>query len=143
MDTPSPGLTIHQDHPLPPFDGSSIVRLLSQTAEAEGHQIGEVGVILAGHALVHELNRTHLQHDYITDVLSFPLHEPGDAIEGEIYVDVETAQERFAEFGTSLEAEVLRYVVHGFLHLLGYDDATPEEREAMRLKEDRYLQQFT
>jgi len=99
-----------------------------------------VGIILAGHEAVLELNKTWLEHDYHTDVLSFLLES--DPIEGEVYVDIETAAERHVEFGTTLTAEIERYIVHGVLHLCGHEDATDEERKQMKALEDQYLSEF-
>ena len=98
---------------------------------------GDIGIVFADHDTVLELNREWLDHDWNTDVISFLLEE--DPIEGEVYIDVETAAERHAEFGTTSIEELERYVVHGLLHLCGHDDATDKQREAMRLLEDRYL----
>lgn len=61
---------------------------------------------------------------------------------GEIVIGVETAHRNAKRYGQSLEQELLRLAVHGTLHLLGYDDTTPQQRQQMRRKEQRYLQQF-
>lgn len=98
-----------------------------------------VSVVLTGHKLVHELNTQYLDHDYNTDVLSFLLSEADDTLEGEVYVDVETAAERCGEFHTSVLEEIVRYVVHGVLHLTGLDDSTKEERQNMARLEDEIL----
>ena len=74
--------------------------------------------------------------------MSFVLDEDArarGALDGEIYVDLDTAEERAPEFGTTFEAEALRYVAHGVLHLAGHDDATDPQRAAMRVLEDRAL----
>jgi len=105
--------------------------------EGQGRSCASVGVVFADHDTVLALNTTWLEHDWHTDVISFLLED--DPVEGEIYIDVETAMERHAEFGATVQQEVERYVVHGMLHLCGLDDATPEQREAMRVLEDRYL----
>ncbi len=107
-----------------------------------GEQVSwtHVRIILAHHETVTELNRTWLQHDYDTDVLSFVIEESEQGLEGEVYVDSETAAERHEEFGTSYEKEVLRYVVHGLLHLAGHDDLTAEGRRLMTHLENRYLE---
>ena len=99
----------------------------------------EIGVVLGNRALVRELNRRFLEHDHATDVLTFPLSKDGDVIEGEVYVDLDTADERCTEFGASFEMEAARYVIHGVLHLIGYSDETGEQRAAMRELEDAYL----
>lgn len=102
--------------------------------------LASVSIVLADHAQVLQLNRDYLGHDYHTDVLSFDLSAPeGEAVEGEVYVDLDTAAERHREFDTAFETEALRYVAHGVLHLMGYDDATDEGKSIMRAFEDRYL----
>jgi rRNA maturation RNase YbeY len=99
-------------------------------------------VVLTDHETVRRLNQDYLGHDYNTDVLSFSLREQdGDDVdvEGEVYVDLDTANERHDEFDTSFEREACRYVAHGVLHLLGYDDATESGQQAMRAREDAAL----
>lgn len=138
----SPSLLIEQAHADLHLDERMLRRLIEHVLAEEGFAVRYLGVILTDHATVLELNRTYLEHDYLTDVLSFSLSDeasPGRAVDGEVYVDLDTATERHDEFGASFEAEAARYVVHGLLHLLGYDDATPEERSAMQELEDRYL----
>lgn len=108
----------------------------------EGVAAADVTVILADHALVHRLNREWLEHDDPTDVLSFSLDAEAlsrGQLDGEVYVDLDTAAERAPEFGATMAHEALRYVAHGLLHLAGHDDATDDQRAAMRALEDRYL----
>lgn len=114
----------------------------ARVAEGEGVMWAEVNIILGDHVLVRDLNREWLDHDWDTDVVSFPLNEEDadqDGIEGEVYVDLDTAQEVAPEHSATFEHEALRYVIHGLLHLVGHDDATDEKRAAMRALEDRYL----
>lgn len=101
-----------------------------------------VGVILSRRDAIHEMNRDFLQHDYPTDVLSFPIVEDRAALEGEVYVDLDMAAERASEFGEPFSREAARYVVHGLLHLLGHDDASLEERAQMSALENRYLGRY-
>ena len=117
--------------------------LIHMVADGEGMPIADVSIVLTDHATVLDLNRDYLQHDYHTDVLSFSLTEaPEEGLDGEVYVDLDTAAERCVEFDTSYEAEAMRYAVHGVLHLMGYDDATDAERVTMRQLEDQYLGQL-
>lgn len=135
-------IEIVQAHPSRMLDEGRLLRVLEATLAGEGAEAGEVTVVLTDHTHVHDLNRTHLAHDYETDVLSFWLGaDDGEGpVEGEIYVDLDTAFERHQEFGASFETEVERYCVHGLLHLVGHDDATPDEKAAMHALEDFYLQ---
>jgi probable rRNA maturation factor len=133
-------LVIENVHSSLQVDPSPLEQLVHAVLEGEGRQLEYLGIILADHAHVLALNRAYLAHDYITDVLSFNLSEAtGAGVEGEVYVDLDTAAERHEEFGTSFEAEVQRYVVHGVLHLIGYDDATPVQKAIMHAREDHYL----
>ncbi len=142
-----PPLAVEHVHPHRRLDEAAVRALAEHVLRAEGCALRYLGVILADHATVRTLNRLHLDHDYETDVLSFPLApddesaraEGARAVDGEVYVDLDTAAERHAEFEETFETEALRYVAHGLLHLIGYDDADAAGRRRMRRLEDRYL----
>ena len=91
---------------------------------------------------IHELNRRHLDHDWPTDVLSFVLEDDGDHLEGEVIISADTAAAAADELGCSAADEQLLYVIHGMLHLVGYDDKSDADAQEMRAAEARYLQQF-
>jgi len=141
-------LSIEQDHPSRRLDDTVLRRVVRHVLDAEGAALLHLSVVLSDHDTVRRLNRSYLDHDYNTDVLSFSLREgagparpdtEGPVVEGEVYVDLDTAAERHADFDTSFDREACRYVIHGVLHLIGYDDATAAAQERMREKEDRYL----
>ncbi len=135
-----PTLLIENTHPRLRLDEAALQQLVECVVAREGRTVHYIGIILADHDTVLTLNREYLAHDYQTDVLSFPLGEAdGAVIDGEVYVDLDTAAEQHESFSVSFEEEARRYVVHGLLHLMGYDDATDAERKAMRQLEDRYL----
>lgn len=81
------------------------------------------------------LNRRFLQHDYPTDVITFPLEHADDYLEADLLLSAETAARCAAELGVDVADELLLYAVHGVLHLLGFDDHTAEEARAMRRSE--------
>ena len=123
-------------------DPAALAALCRTAAAGEGFAVEALSVVLADHATVRALNLEWLGHDYDTDVLSFAMDEGAAGrrvLDGEVYVDLDTAWERAAEFGQTPEAEARRYVVHGLLHLMGYDDAAEAEKAAMHRLEDRYL----
>lgn len=91
---------------------------------------------------IHDLNRRYLEHDYATDVLSFVLERTETRLEGEVIVSSETAVSQSRLWGWSAEDEMLLYVIHGMLHLVGIGDATSEEREEMRRREGECLARF-
>ena len=129
------------DHPSRRLDLDALRAALERAATGEQRETGEVTVVLTDHATVREMNVAYLAHDYDTDVLSFWLgaDDGGGPLDGEVYVDLDTAAERHAEFRTAYEREAMRYAVHGFLHLCGYDDASASEKSTMQALEDRYL----
>jgi probable rRNA maturation factor len=93
-------------------------------------------------ATIHRLNRQYLNHDYPTDVLSFLLEREGERLEGEVIASADTAVRTAAEYSWPPGDELLLYVIHGTLHLVGHDDASPSQRTAMQREERRYLVQF-
>lgn len=142
-------LSIEQDHPSRQLNAETLRRLIHHVVAAEGASLVHLSLVLTDHETVRHLNRSYLEHDYDTDVLSFSLREgptpsapseDDDGVEGEVYVDLDTAAERHDEFDTSFEHEAYRYVVHGLLHLIGYDDAQPSGQATMREKETQYLE---
>lgn len=88
---------------------------------------GTLSVAVVTDAAIREINRRFLDHDYATDVIAFPLDES----DGEVVVSAERAIEEAGERGVDATAELLLYVVHGILHLLGYDDHEPEDAREM------------
>jgi probable rRNA maturation factor len=117
------------------------------TFAAEGIASAELSLVLTDDEEIHRLNRAWLQHDYPTDVISFLLND-GESpagerrIEGELILSVDTAARAAADEGWSLEAEVLLYLVHGLLHLCGYDDGSDADRAIMRKRERDILCQL-
>ena len=81
-------------------------------------------------------------HDFYTDIVTFPLTDSGDVISSEFCISLDRIAENSLNFGRSFESELLRVIIHGVLHLIGYDDHTDEERSRMREKEEECLRQF-
>lgn len=99
----------------------------------------EVGVRVTGDATIHAINRQFLQHDYPTDVISFPYELSPPRVEGELVVSLETAIAGAADAKWSARAELLLYVIHGTLHLVGFDDTNDAARSQMRSAETSAL----
>jgi probable rRNA maturation factor len=103
------------------------------------HRSVQITVAIVDDATIHDLNRRHLQHDYPTDVLSYPLVHSREKLVGEIVVSAETAQRQAPEYGWSAEEELCLYVIHGALHLAGFGDKTSAQKREMRAAENRIL----
>ncbi len=120
---------------------TTIRDLAVRILEEAGVREGKVSIVLVDNETIHTLNRDFLNHDYPTDVLSFLIEEKGGHryVEGEIVVSTEMAKERAGEFDWNPEQESLLYIVHGLLHLVGYEDDTKSAAKGMREKERHYL----
>ncbi|MEM1335695.1 MAG: rRNA maturation RNase YbeY, partial [Actinomycetota bacterium] len=114
-------------------------RVAAEILADAGYAGGELSLAVVGDEAMHELNRRHLDHDYPTDVLSFVLDEAPGRLEGEVIVSADTAITNSGEYGWSPDDELLLYVIHGVLHLVGHRDKADDEVAAMRAAEERYL----
>lgn len=114
---------------------------LAETAKAEGKHIGELNYIFCSDEYLYEMNVQYLQHDTYTDVITFPYEQEDEPtrIDGDIFISTDRVADNAREFDLTFHEELLRVVVHGLLHLLGYEDGTKEEKNQMRNKEDFYL----
>jgi probable rRNA maturation factor len=137
------------------FPAGRIRRIARAVLEAEHVAEATISVALVDNRAIHRLNRRHLQHDYATDVLSFLFESQsavpdaqgtkgaargkGCRIDGEIVISAEMALESAARFGVTPIEELTLYLVHGLLHLCGYDDQTSPERRLMRKRERAIL----
>ena len=126
-----------------PEELERIARLALTT---EGVPSAELGILITDDAIIQDLNRRYADEDKPTDVLSFSLREgeefvsPDEVLRlGEVIISLDTAKRQAEEAGRVLEAEVAHLLVHGILHLLGYDHAEPEEERAMQARERAIL----
>ena len=101
-----------------------------------------LSIALVDDRAIQELNRRYLGHDCATDVLSFVLERSAEHLDGQVVASAETARNEAARYGWSPEDELLLYVIHGTLHLVGYDDTTPELRAEMRQREKAVMSSF-
>lgn len=106
----------------------------------------ELAIVLVGARRMAALNEHHLNHDGPTDVITFDYAGPGSAndrsLRGDIVICLEVAREQAREFGTTWQAEVVRYVIHGLLHLRGYDDLEPAARRSLKREENRIVRRL-
>lgn len=101
-----------------------------------------VSIAVVDDPTIHELNKKHLQHDYPTDVLSFVLEQTENSVEGELVVSADTAMREASDAGWTAFEELLLYIIHGVLHLIGYDDHAPEDQVEMYAAEAHFLQRI-
>jgi probable rRNA maturation factor len=109
-----------------------------------GIKSAEISIAIVTDARMHELNRQYLEHDYPTDVLSFVLADDKRAksLEGEIIASSDYAAREAPRYGWTADDELLLYIIHGCLHLVGHDDTRAKLKAAMRVAEAHYLALF-
>jgi probable rRNA maturation factor len=124
------------------FDADRLKKAAQAVLGDAGIVAGSLSIAVVDDPEIQALNRRFLGHDYPTDVLSFALEREGNRLEGEVVASAETAVRSAPQFGWTADDELLLYVIHGALHLVGHDDTTDELRAAMRTAERRYLSAF-
>ena len=113
-------------------------RWLRLVAESEIRRLGDLSIIFCSDNYILDINMKYLQHDYFTDIITFDYCE-GEKISGDLFISIDSVRENAAFYGTEFEDELNRVMVHGVLHLIGYDDHTQKDIKMMRSKEDYYL----
>jgi len=104
---------------------------------AEEKEVGPLNIIFCSDAYLLEYNKTYLQHDYYTDIITFEY--AANPVEGDLYISLDRVKDNAASRSISLQDEVDRVIVHGVLHLLGYADKSEDEKKMITEKEDFYL----
>lgn len=108
-------------------------------AGSEMKRLGAVNIIFCSDNYILDVNMRYLQHDYFTDIITFDYCEK-DILSGDLFISIDSVRENALFYGTEFSDELNRVMVHGLLHLIGYDDHTEEEVAEMRQKENYYLQ---
>ena len=111
---------------------------LKAVASEENCRLGEISVIFCSDAYLLDMNRKYLGHDYFTDIITFDYSE-GELLSGDLFISVDTVRSNAAFYSAKFDDELDRVIVHGLLHLIGYDDHSEEEFAAMKEKENYYL----
>jgi rRNA maturation RNase YbeY len=113
---------------------------IEQVVEKEEAEIGQLNFILCSDEYLRELNNKYLQHNYYTDVLTFEMDDNGERITGDIFISIDRIKENSKKFEESVWKELKRVMLHGVLHLLGYNDKTLIEKRRMTEREELYLE---
>jgi rRNA maturation RNase YbeY len=127
---------------LPKLEKRKTNAWIKSVAAKYDKKIGEIAYIFCDDAKILEVNKTYLQHDYFTDIITFDYCE-GVVLNGDIFISLDTVRTNAQEFGVTFENELHRILIHGILHLCGQEDKTPEARLEMTRKENEALQMIT
>jgi probable rRNA maturation factor len=120
-------------------DTTGVRTWIHQSIVSEGNQLGELNYIFCSDDYLHKINMEYLNHDTLTDIITFDNSEEENLIEGDIFISIERVEDNAEDIGVTFHEELARVMIHGVLHLIGYKDKTPEECRKMRSKEDHYL----
>jgi probable rRNA maturation factor len=124
------------------LDNRSILKkFILRLFRDEGKKVEFVNYIFCTDAILLEINRKYLKHDFYTDIITFDLSEK-KAIRAEIYISVDRVLENALNLGISFKSEIHRVIFHGVLHLCGYNDKTKKEKNEIRVKETHYLKKY-
>ncbi|MEM9919249.1 MAG: rRNA maturation RNase YbeY [Bacteroidota bacterium] len=118
-------------------DAEKVSSWLQAVAQAEQKEVGNLNFIFCSDEYLHQINVEYLQHDTFTDVISFPYAT--DIVEGDVFISIERIRENAELYKVAFEQELYRVMVHGTLHLIGFEDKSPEDKKRMTQKEDQYL----
>ena len=128
-----------QSHPI---DENRLIDAVHLITSEAGFIQGSVSLAVVDDPTIHALNVQYLEHDYPTDVLSFVLEREQPLLDGEVIVSADTAAEDAKTYGWKMNDELLLYVIHGTLHLVGFNDKTPDGQAEMHVQEAKYLLKF-
>lgn len=112
---------------------------IRDTIIKEKGQPGDLNYIFCSDQYLLSINQQYLNHNTLTDIITFDYSEGGSVISGDIYISIERVEENARHFGVSLDEELHRVIIHGALHLLGYKDKKSGDKALMRKKEEAYL----
>lgn len=115
------------------LDAARMLKLYEKT------EFGNLEIIFLRRSELRKLNSEHLAHDYETDILTFDISDDEKYKDAQIFISPEVVSENAGRFGSDFETELMRVVVHGLLHLSGYDDQDKTSKTVMRKKENKYL----
>jgi probable rRNA maturation factor len=122
-------------------DEARYAKWISEVITSEGKKEGEISYIFCNDDYLLEINRQHLDHDTLTDIISFD-YTVGNEISGDIFISIERVRDNASDFNVPFDEELLRVMSHGILHYCGYKDKGEDNQALMRNKEDEKITLF-
>lgn len=124
---------------MPPIEPQRVKAWIGEVVEKYGKTVGELYYYFCSDEKLLEINRERLGHDFYTDIVTFPLTDCETVLSSEFCISIDRIKENAVTFGRSFESELHRVIIHGVLHLIGFDDHTEEDVKEMREKEEEAL----
>ncbi len=125
---------------MPHFDADRVRSWIVGVVEGQGFRVGELFYIFCDDETLLRINQERLGHDFYTDIVTFPLSSCDEMISSEFYISLDRVAENALVLGRDFNQEFYRVIIHGVLHLIGFDDLDEESRTLMRSMEDRCLE---
>lgn len=111
---------------------------ISKVCVDENYNLGDISLIFCSDEYLLDMNRTHLDHDYYTDIITFD-YTDNQIVSGDLFISIDRVRDNASDFNVSFEHELHRVIIHGVLHLCGYKDKSDDEEKLMRTKENNAL----
>ena len=112
---------------------------LQSAAKSEGFKIKSLNYVFVSDEYLHQMNKSYLNHHTLTDIITFDNSESEVEVEGDIFISIPRIKDNAGKFNESFDRELCRVLIHGLLHLMGYDDKKASGKKEMRNKENSYL----
>ncbi|GGD50112.1 rRNA maturation RNase YbeY [Muriicola marianensis] len=107
----------------------------------EGFELGEISYVFTSDEELLEINKEYLDHDYYTDIITFD-YTSAKVLSGDIFISTDRVKDNAGEYNVTFDEELRRVMIHGVLHLMGFNDKSEEEKKKMTFKEDSKLKMF-
>lgn len=127
------------DVEMPNIDFDKVKNWINEIAENHGKRVGELYYYFCSDDKLLEINQERLGHDFYTDIVTFPLTDCETVLSSEFCISLDRIADNAKSFGRSYDSELHRVIIHGVLHIIGFDDKCPEDEKMMRFKEEESL----
>ncbi|MDA3909844.1 MAG: rRNA maturation RNase YbeY [Bacteroidales bacterium] len=127
-----------EDLEMPDFNQDQLEKALTFLVQNENYQSGDINVIFCSDSYLLQMNKSYLNHDYFTDIITFDYVED-KIISGDLFISLDRIKENADKYADNFSQELYRVVIHGVLHLCGYKDKSESEKNEMHVKENQYL----
>ena len=132
----------HNEDVTTSFNKTTISDWLNNCIQDLDYKTGEISIIFCSDDYLLDINKKYLNHDYFTDIITFNYNEKNTII-GDLFISVDRVKENAKELKVDFNNELFRVIIHGVLHLCGYNDKTQDQQKEIRTKEDEYLALIT
>jgi probable rRNA maturation factor len=119
-----------------------IKKWIKTISNSVDYEIGDLNYIFCSDEYLLGINKEYLDHDYYTDIITFDNSEDEHVLEGDIFISIDRVKDNAQNLAVGFDVELRRVIIHGLLHLIGFDDQTDELKQTMRAKEDECLGLF-